>query len=180
LFSVLRPHDREPHCPQAHALLVMNRHQQPAVAGELAAAATAHQLAQNQLNAAQSALIVAHLKRKALALEEETRLARVALVGAEEEAAEQAAAAARTSLEEKAASVDRSVAATVEAEPKVWQAIKKADDSDAYLDVSAKVFPWWVHHEPEKGNFCKVCIAGNARTKNGVWVTKGSNNNDAR
>jgi multidrug efflux pump subunit AcrA (membrane-fusion protein) len=158
----------------------MGRHLQPAVDGELAAAATAHQLAQDQLNAAQSALVVTHLKRKALALEEEARLARVALVDAEEEAAEQAAAAARSALEEKAASVELSVTATVEADPKVWQAIKEAEDSDAYLDVSTKVFPWWVHHEPEKGNFCKVCIAGNARTKNGVWVTKGSNNNDAR
>jgi len=158
----------------------MGRHLQPAVDGELAAAATAHQLAQDQLNAAQSALVVTHLKRKALALEEEARLARVALVDAEEEAAEQAAAAARSALEEKAASVELSVTATVEADPKVWQAIKEAEDSDAYLDVSTKVFPWWVHHEPEKGNFCKMCIAGNAQAKSGVWVTKGSNNNDAR
>ena len=158
----------------------MGRHLQPAVDGELAAAATAHQLAQDQLNAAQSALVVTHLKRKALALEEEARLARVALVDAEEEAAEQAAAAARSALEEKAASVELSVTATVEADPKVWQAIKEAEDSDAYLDVSTKVFPWWDHHEPEKGNFCKMCIAGNAQTKSGVWVTKGSNNNDAR
>ena len=114
--------------------------------GEPAAAVNAHRLAQDKLNASQAALVVVRLKQKSLALEEEARLARVALVDAEKEAAEKAAATAKTSLKEKAASVELMVAATVEVDPRVWKTITDAPYSDTYLDVSAKNFLWWVHH----------------------------------
>jgi len=159
--------------PQAAAVASLS-------AASLVETATAHQLALDDVKASGNALAVLVLKQKALDLEEQARLARVALVNAEKEAAERIAATAKSALKEKAASVQLRVAAIVEADPRVWQTIQDADYPETYLDVSEKLFPWWVYHEDLKGNFCKVCISGGASTKSGVWVKVASNNKDTK
>ena len=150
----------------------------------LVAAAAAHQAATDQLKAAQTAVVVAGLRQKALALEEKTRLAHVALVNFEKEAAELAAATAKAALENSGANVERCIKAIVEEDAKVWDTIADATDpDDGYLDLceSPKQFPWWFHHEHLKGNFCKVCISGGAKIRSGgAWTKQASNNRDAK